>query len=339
MTVNLLWLVSAFGGGAFGAAIGGQTAFIFAGFAYLVGLGAMIAGFDTTPLMDAIVFGPVFGPHIAFAGGVAAAAYAAKKGYMAKGQNGRDIISALAGLGHADVLVVGGVTGMVGYLLNQFIVWVLPTITTSHPDMQYGNSVIGSTDTVALTITIMAIVARYMWGSGGLTGSSPLPKLAVGEGKAWVPYMESWGMAAFTGFYAALMSSFATVTLLYLFLTPDNNLEGYAQLIGWGLGAVSLLFNSLGMKTPIIHHTTLIGSIAALRFAPLIAGTSVASQWSTGTMVSATVIGAVAGCLAGLLGELLARTTCAGADTHIDPPAFTIWIGTTAVYAIAGIAA
>nr|WP_300652388.1 hypothetical protein [uncultured Anaerobutyricum sp.] len=40
-------------------------------------------------------FGSFFGPHIAFAGGVAAAAYAKKKGVS---ENGADIVSALAGL-------------------------------------------------------------------------------------------------------------------------------------------------------------------------------------------------------------------------------------------------
>ena len=39
MTIDPLWLIAAFGGGAFGAAIGGQTAFIMTGFLYMVGLG------------------------------------------------------------------------------------------------------------------------------------------------------------------------------------------------------------------------------------------------------------------------------------------------------------
>ena len=98
MTIDPLWLIAAFGGGAFGAAIGGQTAFIMTGFLYMVGLGGYLGGVNTAPFMDSVVFGPVFGPHIAFLGGAIAAAYAAKRGYMPAGVNGRDIVTPLAGL-------------------------------------------------------------------------------------------------------------------------------------------------------------------------------------------------------------------------------------------------
>ena len=97
MTIDPLWLIAAFGGGAFGAAIGGQTAFIMTGFLYMVGLGGYLGGVNTAPFMDSVVFGPVFGPHIAFLGGAIAAAYAAKRGYMPAGVNGRDIVTPLAG--------------------------------------------------------------------------------------------------------------------------------------------------------------------------------------------------------------------------------------------------
>ena len=56
-------------------------------------------------LINYFAFGSFFGPHIAFAGGVAAAAYAKKKGVS---ENGADIVSALAGLNEPDVLLVGG---------------------------------------------------------------------------------------------------------------------------------------------------------------------------------------------------------------------------------------
>ena len=88
-------LLAAFAGGAFGAAIGALPAFIFTGFLVMLGEGVRILSGDYSGLMgldpatlesaaitSQIGFGPVFGPHISFAGGVAASAYAAKKGYM-----------------------------------------------------------------------------------------------------------------------------------------------------------------------------------------------------------------------------------------------------------------
>ena len=84
MEIDIFWLIAAFGGGAFGAAIGGQTAFIFTGLLYLTGLGVYMAGIDAAPYMNSVVFGPVFGPHIAFLGGAAGAAYAAKVGARGK---------------------------------------------------------------------------------------------------------------------------------------------------------------------------------------------------------------------------------------------------------------
>jgi len=54
------------------------------------------------------------GPQISFAGGAAAAVYAAKRGKLA---GGRDIASALMGLKSPDVLLIGGLFGVIGYLL------------------------------------------------------------------------------------------------------------------------------------------------------------------------------------------------------------------------------
>src|SRR6056297_2476035 len=85
----LVLLIASFAGGVFGAALGALPAFIFTGFMVIAGeainiltaqLGA-VAGIPTgevAPNVTGLVaFGPVFGPHIAFAGGAAATAYAA----------------------------------------------------------------------------------------------------------------------------------------------------------------------------------------------------------------------------------------------------------------------
>lgn len=339
MEFDLLWLVASFGGGAFGAAIGGQTAFIFTGLLYMIGLGGYLGGADMGWFMDSIVFGPVFGPHIAFLGGAAAAAYAAKKGVMAGGANGRDIVTPLAGIGRSDVLVVGGVFGMVGYLVNNLLAEV-PALSVSDPDLHYGAEVIGWTDTVALTIVIVSIAVRFMFGSTGLFSTKDHALLAVGEGKHWVEHQEGWGISAMHGLTSGIMSAFATIWLVVFIFPTAPGIVNHAQLVGWAISAISLIFLSLGMKTPVTHHMTIVASIAALKFAPILAGTSDVTAWDGDVMiVVAVIIGGIFGALAGVLGEALSRMTNANGDTHIDPPAFAIWIGTSVLYVLTAILA
>lgn len=81
LELNWIYLIiAAFADGAFGAAIGALPAFIVTGLMVIAGEAGGLGG-----VTGDIAFGPVFGPHIAFAGGAAAAAYAAKKGYMNSG--------------------------------------------------------------------------------------------------------------------------------------------------------------------------------------------------------------------------------------------------------------
>ncbi|MEW6887356.1 hypothetical protein V3M66_02790 [Trueperella pyogenes] len=340
MEIDIFWLVAAFGGGAFGAAIGGQTAFIFTGLTYLFGLGVYMSGVNAGPFMDSVVFGPVFGPHIAFAGGATAAAYAAWKGAMREGANGRDIVSPLAGLGRSDVLAVGGITGMLGYVINLAVAYVLPTFKAD-PALHYGNEVIGATDTVALTIIILAIATRYLFGKTGMFAKPHgLGLLEVGEGKHWVVHQEKWSNTAMHGLTTGLLSAFGTLAVVQAFFDiSGGTVVNHAQLIGWAISAVSLVFLTCGLPTPVTHHMTILASIAALKFMPVVAGTSDPLAWTSGQMALVCIIGGIVGALGGLLGELLARTTCANGDTHIDPPAFAIWTGTTALYAVLALVA
>ncbi len=76
---DLTSLLLAFAGGIAGALFGALPNFIFCGFVAIVGAALAIATKDPS-FSNAVAWGPWFGPHIGFAGGVAAASYAAKKG-------------------------------------------------------------------------------------------------------------------------------------------------------------------------------------------------------------------------------------------------------------------
>ena len=69
--MNLFALVASFGGGIIGAYMGALPAFILTGVIAIAGsVAAMAGGADMT--VGFIAFGSYLGPHIAFAGGVAA---------------------------------------------------------------------------------------------------------------------------------------------------------------------------------------------------------------------------------------------------------------------------
>ena len=110
MTFDVMALLLAAGGGFFAAAIGGLHAFIFTGFAVLAGQ-AILMGGGSGDFLSFVAFGPLFGPHIAFAGGVAAVAYAARTD---KEVGGKDIGVPLISLERPDVLLVGAGFGMIG---------------------------------------------------------------------------------------------------------------------------------------------------------------------------------------------------------------------------------
>ena len=107
IAIFLLGLIAAIFGGYFGAAIGGNFAFALTGFMILVSWGIFV-GSGSDIGFNYLAFGPVMGPHITFAAGCAAAAYAMHKGLI---ESGRDATSPLARLGRVDVLLVGAAFG------------------------------------------------------------------------------------------------------------------------------------------------------------------------------------------------------------------------------------
>ena len=150
----ILLIITALAGGAFGAAIGALPAFIFTGFLVFLGEGVAIlrraltgsieavpAGEFAAGITGVIGFGAITGPHIAFAGGVAASAYAGKK-YPEMDPDGwdyhfgKDILYAFGT--KPDILAVGAIFGLLGMLITRIggaimSVAAVPPTTTSAP--------------------------------------------------------------------------------------------------------------------------------------------------------------------------------------------------------------
>ncbi|UVE49783.1 hypothetical protein KU306_12800 [Haloferax larsenii] len=339
MALDQLWalemLIAAFAGGAFGAAIGALPAFIFTGFMVIAGETANLASkslggvvnaesgaLGSVGITGAIAFGVPFSPAISFAGGAAAAAYAANRGYMESGfdyHNAKDIGFALGS--KPDVLAVGGIFGIIGYWL---------TVLSGTFNMPY--------DHIAMGVVLSALIHRVAFGYdiiGKARGSSLLDMTpfergetrsnAVADGgetarmsvEPWLPNMYKWEEVTAIGIVVGLVAA-------YIALSTGS------PFLAFGISAASLIFLNLGVeRVPVTHHMSLPASTAALAF------TAGAAELGA----AALLVGGVFGGICAIFGEAFQRVFYAHGDTHWDPPAAAIVFGTflVAVLAIAGV--
>lgn len=347
--IFIFGLVLALAGGAVGAAIGGNYAFVLTGFAVLASWG-VFAATGSTFGFDYLAFGPFMGPHIAFGGGVAGAIYAAYRGYW---EDGKDVNSPLAGLGRPDVILIGALFGALGYLC-QIGLSKIPWFGTH-------------TDSIALTVLLSGILARLVFGGaskkglfkGSLhnaesfhEGARGLAKIAPGTNGRWLEWQEKPGQLVTIGcFFGALAGGAslflaANVGARLTELGFDNSLAASsANTFAFGISAVIILFLITNRNMPVQHHITNIAGLAAVQFFPVLMGKSFStftwtatSTWDSRTWliaVGAIALAALFGTMAGVFGELGARLWYNRGNSHIDPPAAAIWISNTIVVSLA----
>lgn len=333
LTQPQVWL-GALAGGAFGAALGALPAFVFTGFLVIAGsLGGGGFGVD-------VGFGPVFGPHISFAGGAAAAAYAASRGKMESGMdyhNGKDIAFALGS--RPDIMAVGAAFGAFGLVLEQLSrqlavpvdpIPVSIVISALVHRLVFGYSVIGVVSDKADGILDMSPFERgetrepgEVVSDGEMDGSE---RLAV---EPWLPEMYKWSHVASIGLFAGLAAAVITHNMI---VGLDHG--GVAVFAGFGISAASLIFLNLGLgRIPVTHHMTLPAATAY-------AATNESTMTALGVDPSAgiafgaagaIIIGAVFGIYGALAGEFLQRIFYAHGDTHFDPPAASIVVTTATI--------
>ncbi|MEF8821991.1 MAG: hypothetical protein V5A52_06915, partial [Halovenus sp.] len=277
-------------------------------------------------------FGHVFGPHISFAGGAAAAAYAAKQGYMESGfdyHNGKDIGFALGS--KPDILASGAAFGLFGIALEQtFRNLAVPT------------------DPIAFTVVASALLHRVVFGysllgtvsskASGRFDMGPFereemrePGTVPGDGdksgedrlavEPWLPNMYKWSHVAAIGAVTGVAAGYIV------------NLGGV--FLGFGISAASLIFLNLGVeRIPVTHHMTLPGATAYV--ASTTEGTTAISGMDP---IVGLIFAAAFGMFGALFGEAFQRVFYAHGDTHVDPPAAAIAVSASiiAVLAIVGV--
>ncbi|QFU81281.1 hypothetical protein [Natronorubrum aibiense] len=317
----LLLLIAALAGGAFGAALGALPAFIFTGFVVFLGEGVAIlqrelgtletieTGGLAADITGVIGFGMVTGPHVAFAGGVAATAYAGRKYPEMEPEGwdyhfGKNILYAFGT--KPDILAVGAVFGAVGMLITQVM-----------------NGIGFPTDNIALSVVATAFLARVAFGypligtvaGAGILDMSPFErgeKRVAADGgtetnrlatEPWLPHQYKWSGVATIGLVGGVLGG-------YIWLETGSIFLGYA------ISAISLLFLNLGVeKIPVTHHITLLGAVGAIIAMPAI-----------GSEPVALLVAGVFGAISGLFAEVTQRMFYSHSGTHVDPPAMAIAI-------------
>ncbi|MCG1003793.1 MULTISPECIES: hypothetical protein [Halobacterium] len=312
-------LITALAGGAFGAALGALPSFILTGFVVFLGEGLAIlerqfGAIDAVPkgeiatgLTGVIGFGAITGPHIAFAGGVAASAYAGKK-YPEMAPDGADYhfgkdIAYAFGT-KPDILAVGAVFGALGMLVSR---------------VSSGLGV--PTDGIALSVVLTALLARVAFGyplvgspaGSGLLDMTPFERgeerVATDGGTAtgrlatqpWLPHQYRWSGVTAIGLVGGVLAGYIWLQTGSIFL-------------GYGISAMSLLFLQLGVeKIPVTHHITLMGAVGAVLALPVF-----------GSEAAALLAAGAVGGASGLVGEVSQRVFYSHSGTHVDPPAMAI---------------
>ncbi len=298
--MSIFGLIASFGGGIFAAAIGGLPAFIMTGVFSIAGAVATMCGAADAGniLTNYFAFGPFFGPHIAFAGGVAAIAYAKKKGYA---ENGADIAAALAGLNKPDVLLVGGCFGVIGYLFKELVVANLFAGTIS-PRLV--------TDAPGFTVFCSAILVRLVFGGKLRTGTETMSK---GDALGTTVVIAAGYSLIVGGLYVAAIGAGV----------PVEAFGGMYHVLIFGLAAVGLVFAEMGQPFFGCHHIVIIAAEAAVQ-----------SYATTGSLGMALCMAVIFGTISGLIADIEGHMLNSGTDSHIDPPATAILIMTFVVNAI-----
>jgi hypothetical protein len=296
--MSIFALVAAFGGGVFAAAIGALPAFIMTGVFSVVGAVAAMcgAGDASNILINYFAFGSFFGPHVSFAAGVAAAAYAKKKGIS---ENGADVATACAGYNAPDVLLVGGVFGVIGFLFKELVVANLFAGTISAHLV---------TDGPGITVFLSGILARLVFGGKLKTGDKVI---SSGNALTTTIVIGACYSLVVAGIYVAGVNAGLT-----------DGFAGVYHVLIFGLAAVGLIFAEFGQPFFGCHHIVIIAAEATVQ-----------SYAKTGNLWAALVIGVIFGTISAIICDVETNSINSGTDSHIDGPACAIFIMTFVVNA------
>ncbi len=226
----LFGLAAAFGAGTLAAAMGAVNAFIMTGVIAIVGGFIQCIG-APDGVTGIVAFGTIFGPHLSFAAGAAAAAYAKRIGKLESGTN---LGQGLAGIGEPSILIVGGVFGSIAWIIGTYLI---PFI--------FGDLIPIGTDNPGMTVVISGVLARLAFGQRGLFSAKPA---TLSKGKDLT-------MVLLRAIAYSLMVAGTGIAMA----DAGVGLGGYNILI-FGIAAVTLLFPGNASW----HHIGIISAYATM---------------------------------------------------------------------------
>jgi hypothetical protein len=223
--------------------------------------------------------------------------------------------------GRPDVLLVGGLFGIVGY-------WIATLSTKAG----------FPTDPVALGVVLSAIVHRVVLGydvvgttSGNVLDMSPFERgdrrptdgrttPDGGQGRLvvepWLPYQYRWSHVTLLGAIVGVLGGYLAYLTASAFLA-------------FGISVVALAFLCADVADiPVTHHMSLPAStvvVASVETAGPLTPRVIGEMLPLG---EAVLLGGIFGIIGALVGEIAQRVFYAHADTHLDPPAASIVVTT-----------
>jgi hypothetical protein len=155
--------------------------------------------------------------------------------------------------------------------------------------------------------------------------------------------MYKWSHVASIGLFAGLFAGYAGLQfsaggLANLMVIPEGtDLATVSPLpavfFGFGLSAASLIFLNLGVdRIPVTHHMTLPGATAFFAVTQDVGNGAILS--GADPIVGLAIAG-LFGMIGALIGEAGQRIFYAHGSTHVDPPAFAIFISISLIWVLA----
>ena len=284
--MSLTMLFFAFCAGIFASVISPLMTFVFCGIFGIVGVTAVALG-SSVDILGTFAFGIWFGPHVAFAGSVAALSYAQKRGYI---ETGRDITMPMMNMKKPDVLIVGGLFGAMGYVTNYLIASALP----------------GQIDSIALSIVVTSVIAKLLFDNSGLFGKVDEEDKKLGGRYSifaknnWCPWQATPPMLLTLTLGIGGLAAYTVKMLL------DTPIAGLAAPLMFLICAVPLALFFVGLPVAVTHHIAIGAGYAV---------------FASGGNLFWGFAGAVIGAFSG---EFFARLWLVYGKTHIDPPACSV---------------
>ncbi|MGN1182581.1 MAG: hypothetical protein ACI4SR_06185 [Faecalibacillus sp.] len=220
---SLLSIILAFFAGILGCLIGGTQTFICTGFVGIVITILSQCQVDVS-FMNEFVSNHLFLPCIIFNGAAFATAYASQNHSL----RGVETSRSLAFTNDYKVLLVGGIAGVLGYLIFAF--------------ENYFHFPI---DTGAVSVILVGVLGRILFNQENTYNKDNLLYLKSAHMSFWV-YQMIIGLSV-----SCVMAFFAKETGLYT--------------IGFSISALSLIFALTDPAFPATHHTTLVTGYAMMQ--------------------------------------------------------------------------